>query len=110
MSYDVSFKVKVEGVDQFVYVGDDYTNCTSNMGDCIEDVVGLRPPSWNGMKAGELAPLLAEGAAKLKGNPEKYRHYEPDNGWGDVETCAKFLIDVWCECITYPYAIVEVDY
>lgn len=113
MSYDVTFKEKLEstdGTDRFAYVCDAYLNYTSNMGECIEDVCGLHPADWNGMRAGELAPHLVDGITKLRGNPQKYRHYEPDNGWGSVETCASFLIDVWDECLTHPRAIVEVDY
>lgn len=43
MSYDVSFKAKLEGADQWVYVGDDWINHTSNTAAMIKEVCGSYP-------------------------------------------------------------------
>lgn len=43
MSYDVSFKAKLEGTDQWVYVGDDWINHTSNTAAMIKEVCGSYP-------------------------------------------------------------------
>lgn len=47
MSYDVSFKAKLEGTDQWVYVGDDWINHTSNTAAMIKEVCGSYPSEWN---------------------------------------------------------------
>ena len=41
MSYDISFKVKVEGIDQYVNVGDCDANITWNVRKIITNSTGL---------------------------------------------------------------------
>ena len=44
MSYDIKFKVKVEGVDAYVEVGDCTANITWNVREIITQSTGLK---WN---------------------------------------------------------------
>ena len=110
MSYDVSFKAKLEGVDQWVYVGDEWINFTSNTAAMIKEVCGSYPSEWGGRKCSDMYPVLMQGASLLNNSPEKYRRFEPSNGWGTVETTRDFLISVADNCGKYPTAVLEVDY
>ena len=65
MSYDIDFRVKVEGVDKWISVGD----CTANI-------------TWNVRKIIELA--IEKGLNELQNNGLKYKKYESPNGWGTV--------------------------
>ena len=59
MSYDVSFKAKLEGADQWVYVGDDWINHTSNTAAMIKEVCGSYPSEWNGKRCADMYPAHA---------------------------------------------------
>ena len=110
MSYDVSFKAKLEGTDQWVYVGDNWINYTSNTAAMIKEVCGSYPSEWSGERCADMYPTLMQGASLLNLHPQRYRQFEPDNGWGTVESTAKFLRQIADNCDKYPTAVIEVDY
>ena len=109
MSYDVSFKAKLEGADQWVYVGDDWINHTSNTAAMIKEVCGSYPSEWNGKRCADMYPVLMQGASLLVRYPQRYRQFEPDNHWGTVGTTAEFLMKIADNCDNFPTAIIEVD-
>lgn len=101
MSYDISFKVKVEGVDS--YIDTDYcdANITWNVGKIIRLSTGLE---WNNEANNglckDIIPHIIDGCAELRKHPEKYKKYEASNGWGTVEDTTRFfegLIRAWEE-------------
>lgn len=99
MSYDISFKVKVEGVDAHVPVGDCNANTTWNVREMIEKATGL---PWineaNNGRCVDIIPYIQKGFSELAWNPEKYKQYEAKNGWGTVESTAGFfkqILDDW---------------
>ena len=97
MSYDISFKVKVEGVDQYVCVGDCSANITWNVRKIIELSTGL--PWHNEANNGlckYIMPSIKRGLAELRNNPHKYKPYEAKNGWGTVEGTRRFFDDILC--------------
>ncbi len=112
MSYDISFKVKVEGVDAYVDVGDCHANITCNVRKIIELSTGL--PWHNEANNGlcvDVIPKIAQGLTELRSNPEKYRPYEAKNGWGTVEGTKRFFIDIltaWDEFIRWYEELVPV--
>lgn len=108
MSYDISFKAKLQGVDQWVYVGPKWINHTSNTAAMIKEVCGSYPSMWNGMKCSELLPALTTGCKELRAYSQKYRQFEPENGWGTVETTLEFLDAIRKACEEYPTAVLEV--
>lgn len=108
MSYDISFKAKLEGVDQWVYVGPEWINHTSNTAAMIKEVCGSYPSAWNGMRCSELLPVLTAGCKELRAYSQKYRQFEPENGWGTVETTLEFLDAIRKACEEYPTAVLEV--
>lgn len=92
MSYDITFKVKVEGVDAYVPVGDCYANITWNARKIIELSTGL--PWINEANNGlvkDVIPSIEKGWRKLTMNPEKYKPYESPNGWGTVKGTINFF-------------------
>lgn len=108
MSYDISFKAKLEGADQWVYVGPEWINHTSNTAAMIKEVCGSYPSAWNGMRCSELLPVLTAGCKELRAYSQKYRQFEPENGWGTVETTLEFLDAIRKACEEYPTAVLEV--
>lgn len=110
MSYDVSFKAKLEGADQWVYVGDDWINHTSNTAAMIKEVCGTYPSEWNGKKCSDMYPVLMQGASLLNLDRRHYRQFEPSNGWGTVDSTIDFLTKIADNCCKFPTAVIEVDY
>ena len=99
MSYDISFRVKVEGVDAYVDVGGCSANITWNVRKMIEVATGL---PWNNEANNGLCvdviPQILKGYAELLNYPEKYKQYEAANGWGTVDGTLRFfkqIIDDW---------------
>lgn len=86
MSYDISFRVKVEGIDRFVEVGDCDANITCNVRKIIELSTGLpwKNEANNGLVK-DIIPCIEKGRLELMSNPQKYKPYEAKNGWGTVE-------------------------
>lgn len=101
MSYDISFKVKVEGIDAFVSVGDCEANITWNVRKIIELSTGL--PWINEANNGlcvDVIPKIMHGYTELLCRPQKYKQYEAPNGWGTVDGTIRFfkrILDDWEE-------------
>lgn len=91
MSYDITFKAKLEGVDVWAEVGDCDANITYNVRKIIELSTGL---PWNncannGMCV-DVIPHIEKGLRELEQHPEKYKPYEARNGWGTVDGTKNF--------------------
>jgi len=112
MSYDVAFKVKIKNKRkcQWLYVGDDWINHTTSTSDMIKEVCGSRPPEWSGRSCKEMYPILMQGISLLTIFPQKYKTFEPVNGWGTVETTTAFLEKIAANCEQHPDAVLEVTY
>ena len=88
-------------------------NITHNLGKMAE-AAGLYEPLWNaeenGYKKGaDVIPLLREGLAKLKDDPEKYKALNAPNGWGTYKYFVPFVANILEACERYPRAIIEVS-
>ena len=97
MSYDIDFRVKVEGVDRYVSVGDCNANITWNVRKIIELSTGL--PWINEANNGlckDVIPCIERGLNELRTYPEKYRQYESPNGWGTVGGTINFFETILC--------------
>lgn len=99
MSYDISFRVKVEGVDAYATVGNCDANITWNVRKIIELSTGL--PWYNEADNGlclDVIPKIEEGLKELQKHPKKYKPYEAKNGWGTVEGTIHFyerILEAW---------------
>lgn len=95
MSYDISFKVKVESIDRYVEVGSCDASTTWNVKRMIQVATGLE---WlnccNNGRCSVIVPKIERGLYELTFNAERYKCYEAVNGWGTVETTAKFFEDI----------------
>ena len=104
MSYDVSFRVKVDGGDDlWVDVGDCDANVTWNVGTIIRLSTGLewKNEENNGL-CSEVIPKICDGLKELELHPNKYKPYEAPNGWGTVNGTIRFfkrILDAWEELI-----------
>jgi hypothetical protein len=95
MSYDISFRVKVEGIDRYVDAFECDANITWNVRKIIELSTGL--PWVNEANNGyvkDIIPSILKGYKELTEHPEKYKKYEAPNGWGTVEGTARFFIKI----------------
>ena len=92
MSYNVSIKAKLEGVDEYVQVSADSCNVTWNVRELIAKCSG-----WEIQNEASNGPVLAwyekisAGLKELKKNPEKYKQFEAPNGWGTVNGVVFFF-------------------
>ena len=95
MSYDVTFKVKVEGLDYWIPVGACEANTTWNVREMIVKSTGLE---WNNCCNNgfckDVIPHIEKGLHELTAHPEKYKQYEAKNGWGTVESTRGFFEDI----------------
>jgi hypothetical protein len=57
--------------------------------------------------AGELIAPLTKGLQQLVAEPEKYRKFNPENGWGTYEVFVEFVEDYLGACKEYPDAGIE---
>ena len=68
-----------------------------------------RPEEIGITKASQLIPLLEEGLARLKAEPDRFRKFNDPNGWGKCEHLVGFVEDYLRACREYPDAEVRVD-
>lgn len=61
------------------------------------------------MKASDIEQKLSEGLKELVDNPEKYKEYNPENGWGSYEGLVKFGQNYLEAVKAYPDSIIEVS-
>lgn len=112
MSYDISFRVKVEGVDAWVDVGDCDANITWNVRKIIELSTGLpwKNEENNGLVK-DIIPCIEQGRYELIQHPEKYKHYESPNGWGTVDDTIYFfdrILKSWNDFIRWNEELADV--
>ena len=67
-----------------------------------------RPDEIGAIKAGELISPLAHGLTVLCKEPERFRKFNPPNGWGTYEGLIQFMIRYLGACVKYPEAKVSV--
>lgn len=112
MSYDVTFKAKVEGTDCYVEVGDCDANITWNVREIITRSTGLewRNEENNGPCI-DVIPKIHEGLFELQTNGEKYKQYEAKNGWGTVRDTIRFftyILNAWGDLVAYSPELAKV--
>ena len=105
MSYDISFKVKVEGVNAYVPVGACDANITWNVRKIIEKSTGLEWKNCqnNGLCV-DVIPKIEAGLRRLEQNQDSFKEYEAPNGWGTVEGTIQFfrrIIEAWNDLLRW---------
>ena len=92
MSYDLRIGVKVDGTDIIAVIAEPEDDSpTYNLGTMFRKCTGwdFKQSEW--YSAATVYPMIQHGIAELIVYPEKYRKYEPDNGWGTVESAVHAL-------------------
>ena len=59
-------------------------------------------------QAGELAPHLMQGLKMLTDEPERYKTFNPPNGWGSYDGFVQFVREYLAACIVSPEAEIGV--
>ena len=105
--YDVSFRAKPEGSEEYVSVGDEWIVYSTDNSEAIKAVCGSYPSRWDGMRCDKLTPILESGLVRLW---EKRGRRFPfaTTGYGSVEETIVFLSRVLDGCTRYPHAFVVV--
>lgn len=86
-------------------------NITHNLGRMAREA-GLYEPLWRPEeihinRAGDLVSVLEEGLTKLKADPDRFRKFNPENGWGDYEGLVRFVESYLEACKETPNATVR---
>ena len=66
-----------------------------------------RPEELGISRAAELIVPLAAGLALLEAEPERFRKFDAENGWGKYENFVPFVRDCLKACIDHPNATVS---
>ena len=97
MSYDIRFGVKVEGArDVYAVIGvPEYDSPTYNNRKIFETCMNwdYEQGKWYPME--QVMPKIKEGLCELTANEHYYKRFEPDNGWGGVESARKCLQSIY---------------
>jgi hypothetical protein len=106
--------------DKIEQLEDDYEdaklsafNITHNLNKMAE-AVGLYEVLWRPEEIGitiasQMVEPLEKGLKELETNPDKYKAYDPPNGWGNYEGFVSFCKSVLQKCREYPDAVIEAD-
>jgi hypothetical protein len=88
-------------------------NITHNLGAMAKEagIYGClwRPDEMKITKAKELIEPLREGLHNLKSEPERYKKFNPENGWGSYDVLVSFVENYLNACYEHPDADVEVS-
>ena len=88
-------------------------NITHNLGKMASEA-GIykhlwRPDELGITKAEELIIPLSEGLSRLEKDPEQFRKYNPENGWGNYDGLVNFVKSYLVACRENPEATIEVS-
>lgn len=95
MSYDVQLNCECCGN---LVLDANHTSNTAR----IWRELGVDLAQWNGWKAEAAIEPLTNAIYILDKRPEDFRHHEPPNGWGTVETTRGFLEEIRAACDRFP--------
>lgn len=110
MSYDVYLEVptgsRAAGGPAMTTVYD--RNHTSNTANMWREA-GCDIAEFEGKGAVEFGAALERAISEISTKRAYYRKFEPENGWGTVETTLDFLNDLLEACDRHNYAIIHVS-
>lgn len=86
-------------------------NITHNLGK-MAGAAGIYEALWRPEEIGvtnayQLVDLLRNGLAKLRENPEHFKMFNPENGWGNYDNLVTFVAGYLEACEKYPHAEVS---
>ena len=104
MSYDVRFCVETvrannDGERYAVVHVPEYDSPTYNLREMFVNAMGWDYHQGSYYPMTEVYPKLRRGLDELTKHPERYRRYEPSNGWGTVKGAVRCIRD-WIDELT----------
>jgi hypothetical protein len=67
-----------------------------------------RPDELRITYAGDLIAPLREGLARLRADPDRFKRFNPENGWGSYDDLCTFVAEYLAACESNPDATVRV--
>ncbi len=88
-------------------------NITHNLNE-MAGAAGIYKYLWRPEEVGiyyaeNLIDPLTKGLEELKNNPEEYKKYNSENGYGMYEDFVEFVENYICACKKYPDSFVKAD-
>lgn len=88
-------------------------NITHNLGE-MADEAGIykclwRPGEIGAYLAGDIIDAVTIGLDTMKNDPERFRKYDADNGWGTYDDFIPWIEEYLLACKTHPKATIEVS-
>ena len=81
---------------------------TKTHGDLTLYDVLWRPDEHKFVYADDIIDLLDEGYKILISDPDHFKKFNPENGWGNYDNLCKFVYEYWSACRAEPNAEVQV--
>ena len=107
MSYDVYVNCHTCGADLIRPEG--HNNMTSNLAKMWGEA-GAPLRDFDGLAAVAVIPRLRAAIDSLRDEPDYYRTFNPENGWGSYEHCLDFLERILAACCRDPQGTIRVSY
>ena len=90
-----------------------WANITHNLG-LMADAVGIYHHLWEPetlgiVKAEQLIMPLFDSLELLKSDPERFKTFNPLNGWGTYEGLVSFVEEYLKACYLYPEATIQIS-
>lgn len=90
-----------------------WRNITHNLNK-MADAAGIynhlwRPDEIEFTKAGQLIEPLTAGLALLRSEPDRFKAFNPPNGWGDYDGLVSFVEEYLAACRETPEADIHVS-
>lgn len=88
-------------------------NITHNLAPMAEEA-GIYKHLWHPEEMGittaqQLIEPLSKGLALLRSDPERFRAFSPENGWGTYDGLVEFVQQYLTACVIDPDAVIEVS-
>ncbi len=105
MSLDVWLKKEVAEIKE-VYSKNITHNLNEMAGEAGIYYCMWQPETLDITKANQLIEPLEKGLEKLKNDPNYYKGFNPDNGWGSYEGLVEFVESYLAACKEHPDATI----
>ena len=92
MSYDLRIGVKVADTDIIAVIAEpEYRSPTYNLGKMFRACMDwdYKQGEWYNCK--DVLPKIERGIHELRFNTNKYKQYNPENGWGNISSALQAL-------------------
>ena len=88
-------------------------NITHNLGEMAK-AAGIYQALWRPEEEGylygkDLIEPLTKGLALLTANPERFKAFNPSNGWGSYEGLVQFVVMYLEACVAHPDAAIDAN-